>query len=182
MNYDMITTKPDADMAQKLVGLFTSSFGDSEGEDEGALIGKLVQDFLEMTDVTELQIAVALDGENLVGSAIFSRFYCADDTDAWLMAPVAVATDRQGTGIGQALISHAVRSLGAAKANLIITYGDINFYGKTGFIQISEDLVPAPLPLSYPHGWLGQTVNGKEIAPVKGPTQCVKAINDPLYW
>jgi putative acetyltransferase len=182
MTFEMMSERPGTDIAQRLKRLFISTFSDSEGADEGMLIGKLVQDFLEQTRTGDLHIAVENEGPDIIASAIFSRFTCADDTDAWLMAPVAVATHRQGNGVGQALISHAIDRLRAYGATLILTYGDINFYGKTGFVQISEDLVPAPLPLSYPDGWMGRAADGTDIKAVKGPTHCVKAIGDPRYW
>ncbi|QMU56914.1 MAG: hypothetical protein GKR98_01030 [Boseongicola sp.] len=37
-------------------------------------------------------------------------------------------------------------------------YGVINFYAKIGFPRITEGIAQAPLPLSYPKGWLGQSL------------------------
>jgi len=171
----------------ELVQLFVKTFGDSEGPEEGALIGKLVRDFLDTTDYGDLRIIVAvedaaLEGSIFVGSIVFSRFTCGDGTGAFLMAPVAVYTDYQKRGIGQELIRYGLEKLRASGVQLVMSYGDINFYSKTGFVVVSEELIPAPLPLSYPTGWIGQSLDGETIKPVTGGTQCVPAIEKSVYW
>ena len=47
---------------------------------------------------------------------------------------------------------------------------------------IAEKLVKAPLKLTYPEGWLGQSLVGDEIQPITGNSYCVEAINKPEYW
>jgi hypothetical protein len=38
------------------------------------------------------------------------------------------------------------------------------------------------LALSHPEGWIGQSLNGKEFTPLKGPARAVTALNDPDLW
>jgi len=64
----------------------------------------------------------------------------------------------------------------------VITYGDPNFYSKVGFSVISEKNVPAPLKLSYPEGWLGQSLINDRIDPIAGKSHCVEALNKPNLW
>jgi putative acetyltransferase len=63
-----------------------------------------------------------------------------------------------------------------------MTYGDPNYYAKVGFMPISEADAQAPFKLSQPEGWLGTAVDGHEITPLKGPSRCVEALNDPVFW
>lgn len=118
-----------------------------------------------------------------MGSIIFSRLTCEDGTKAFLMAPVAVHSDYHGRGIGRGLINFGLDSLREAGVTLALTYGDINFYSKTGFMPISEELVRAPLPLSYPEGWLGQNENPRTIfiLPFYSSPYSVKSLNKMIY-
>ena len=95
---------------------------------------------------------------------------------------MAVATDHQGQKLGQRLISYGIEHLKSLGVELLFTYGDPNFYSKVGFTQISEVIVQAPLNLSYPEGWLAQSLNGTLIEIEKGSSRCVKALDNQQYW
>jgi predicted N-acetyltransferase YhbS len=182
MEYTEYQPGEDKERDQALVDLFIATFSDSEGPDEGALIGTLVKDFLDTTAQDDLHIHVALHDNTVVGSAIFSRLSCEDGTHAFLMAPVAVGTSFQKKGVGQALISSGIEHLRAKGVQLVMSYGDIDFYARTGFVVVPVEVIPAPRPLSYPQGWIGQSLDGREIQPVTGGTRCVAAIDDGAYW
>jgi predicted N-acetyltransferase YhbS len=63
-----------------------------------------------------------------------------------------------------------------------MTYEDINFYSKVGFNPISEEIVKAPLKLTYPEGWLGQSLVSNTVGPMVDQPSCVTALNKPHYW
>jgi predicted N-acetyltransferase YhbS len=63
-----------------------------------------------------------------------------------------------------------------------ITYGDPSFYSKVGFQPLSENSIRAPLKLSIPEGWLGQSLNVNSIPTLNERPTCVKAFNDPALW
>ena len=86
--------------SEAIAQLFTSVFAASEGDSEGALIGKLARDLFETTDERDFFNFVADDDGQIVGSIFFSRLSFEDGHVAFLLAPVAVNTDRQGEGIG----------------------------------------------------------------------------------
>ena len=162
--------------------LFASVFSKSEGEQEGALIGNLVKEMMASTDSRDLYGFVAVDGEQIVGAILFSRLSFDDDIDVFLLAPVAVHSDYQGKGIGQALITHGLREMQNRGVSFVTTYGDLSFYAKVGFLPISQDLIAAPLELSQPEGWLGQSLTDDAIETIPGYSTCVKALDDPAYW
>lgn len=64
----------------------------------------------------------------------------------------------------------------------MVTYGDIGFYAKVGFTAVSEALLPSPMPLSYPEGWLALSLQRQEVEPIAGPVECVEAFKNPAYW
>jgi GNAT superfamily N-acetyltransferase len=117
------------------------------------------------------------------GAILFSRLiYTGDTRSVFVLGPVAVATHRQNQGIGQRLISHGIAVLRQEGVELAVTYGDPSFYRRVGFKAISQDDVPAPFPLQHPEGWLGQSLNNAPMTPLKGPSRCVPAFNDPAFW
>jgi len=163
-------------------GLFVSVFSKSEGEQEGALIGNLVKEMIASTDNRDLHGFVAVDGKKIVGAIFFSRLSFEKDIDVFILAPVAVHSDHQGMGIGQALITHGLREMQKMGVRFVTTYGDPSFYSKVGFQPISQDVIGAPFELSQPEGWLGQPLTDEPIKTIPGNCTCVKALDNPAYW
>lgn len=126
---------------------------------------------------------MALDHREAIGVAIFSRLTYADDPrSVFILSPMAVATDRQGKGVGQALLNHALSVLSDTGVAVAITYGDPAFYGKVGFLPLDEATAAPPLPLSFPTGWIGQSLTDERLYPLQGTCTCVAALNDPAIW
>lgn len=168
---------------QALIDLFTATFTASEGAEEGALIGQFVRDLMDTTPPGDLWAFQAHDKDILLGAIFFSRLrYSQDDRNVVILSPVAVTSARQGRGVGQALITHGLTALRGQGIDIALTYGDPAFYGKVGFHPITEQVAPAPLPLSAPHGWLGQSLTARPLTPLAGPASCVPALNDPALW
>ncbi len=168
---------------QAIIDLFTATFTASEGAEEGALIGDLVRSLLGGTAAEDLFVFTAEEAGAIVGGAVFSRLtYEPDDRTVFVLGPVAVATDRQGKGIGQRLIAHGLTALRKAGVDVAVTYGDPNYYAKVGFAPITQAFAPAPFQLNHPEGWLGQSLTAREMTPLAGPSRCVAALNDPAFW
>jgi len=168
--------------SQEVINLFTKVFSESEGRDEGLTIGSLVSDLVITTDERDIEGFVAVLEEKIVGCIFFSRLTLSSETSAFILSPVAVATEQQGKGVGQQLISYGIEYLRSINADLVFTYGDPAFYSKVGFQQISETTVKAPFTLTQPEGWLAQSLKNSVIDPVEGTPECVKALNKQQYW
>lgn len=166
----------------EVIALFTRVFSASESEEEGSIIGNLVSSLIAKTEPRDLIGCVAIDDGCIVGCIFFSRFTVPGDQIAFILSPVAVATEVQGRGIGQRLISYGLEYLRSQQVSLVFTYGDPAFYAKTGFYQISENVVKAPFPLSQPVGWLAQSLDGRPVQAMYGSSQCVEALSNPDYW
>lgn len=168
---------------EQIVNLFASTFTASEGAEEGALIGNLAGNLLRTTPKEDIYAFTALNDGETIGAAIFSRLAYADDPrSVFILSPMAVATDRQGKGVGQALLKHALSVLSDAGVAVAITYGDPAFYGKVGFLPLDEATAAPPLPLSLPMGWIGQSLTDEPLYPLRGACTCVDALNDPAIW
>jgi predicted N-acetyltransferase YhbS len=120
--------------------------------------------------------------ESIIGSIFFTRLRFKDAIQVYMLAPVAVTTEHQGKGVGQALINYGLNELKNRSVAVAITYGDPSFYSKVGFRALSENVIQAPLKLSMPEGWLGQSLTGEQIPTINELPKCVKEFNDPAYW
>lgn len=172
----------NAENEQAIVQLFESVFTASEGESEGALISSLAAELFRTSAKHDLFNFVADEDGQIVGSAFFTRLNFEDGSDAFILSPVAVHRERQGKGLGQALIGHGLRDLKTRGVSAVLTYGDPAFYSKVGFRQITPATVRPPFPLSQPEGWLGQSLNNEPIEALSGSFKCVDALNEPGYW
>jgi len=162
--------------------LFTSVFTSSEGEKEGMLIGNLSSELASSIDNEETICFGVYENESLIGSIFFTRLKFNSSIQVFMLAPVAVSTENQGKGIGQALINHGLNELKKRSVSAVVTYGDPNYYSKVGFQALSENLIQAPLKLSMPEGWLGQSLMVAPIPVINERPECVREFNDPVYW
>ena len=169
----------DADDIERLVH---TTFTDADSRAEGDMVARLVRDFMSRTAAADLYGFTATEDERLIGVIFFSRMRFASGINAFILAPVAIHTNHQGKGIGQALIAFGLHALKEDGVSLVLTYGDPRFYTKVGFIPIPETLVPAPLTLTRPEGWLAQSLTGETITPLAGPSRCVNELARPEYW
>lgn len=107
--------------------LVAAAFGQ---RDEAKLVERLRAD----GDVV-LELIATNEGE-LVGHIVFSRLFVEDDGsrfEALALAPVAVAPDRQGSGIGRSLIENGHHMLEEGGERLIVVLGDPGYYGRFGY-------------------------------------------------
>jgi predicted N-acetyltransferase YhbS len=167
---------------KEVTELFTSVFTSSESEKEGMLIGRLSSELASSIDNDDIICFGVYENELLIGSIFFTRLKFNSPIQVYMLAPVAVSTENQGKGIGQALISYGLNELKKRSVNVAVTYGDPNYYSKVGFQELSENLIQAPLKLSMPFGWLGQSLSGEPIPTINERPVCVKEFNDPVYW
>ncbi len=171
------------DRTDSIIALFNDAFTASEGAGEGDLVASLVSTMFASVPPDDIRVFLALDEGALAGAIIFTRMtFADDDRTVFLLSPVAIAPGHQGKGVGQALLAHGLNSLRETGVDVALTYGDINFYAKVGFAQITEDVARAPQPLSYPEGWLGQSLASETLVPLRGALTCVAALDDPAYW
>ncbi|MEM6303993.1 MAG: N-acetyltransferase [Pseudomonadota bacterium] len=172
-----------SDKADAIIAMFLKTFAVSEGDQAGRLIEALVTDMLSSLGPSDMHVFSAIENQDVLASIIFTRMTYPDDKrSVFILSPVAGATAHQGKGLGQQLISHALQILLLRGVEIALTYGDINFYSKVGFAHITEADAQPPLPLQYPKGWLGQTLKVGPFVPLKGPSTCVRPLDDPSHW
>jgi len=168
--------------AQDVKKLFTDVFADAEGQEEGNLIGNLAFELQETTDPSDIFGLLAKDEEIIVGCIFFTRMIFESSINAFILSPVAISTQYQNKGLGQKLIKFGISHLKSNNVELIFTYGDPSFYSKIGFKQITEEIAKAPFNLTFPEGWLAQSLTSDTIDPIRGNSKCVRALSRTVYW
>lgn len=83
----------------------------------------------------ELSLALlAEQGGRVIGHVAFSPVVIDDGAAGWYgLGPVAVAPDRQGAGVGAALIEAGLARLRQAGAGGCVVLGDPGYYARFGF-------------------------------------------------
>lgn len=179
----MIISEGFAGRKQAVIDVFIAAFTASEGVGEGATIGGLVLTLMDKSPPEDMRFFLVEEDGDVIGAVAFSRLrYPEDPQTVVLLSPMAIAPARQKQGVGQALLRSALATLSAGQIDGVITYGDPNYYGRVGFTQISVADAEPPLPLSMPHGWLGQRLNGEGPLQLKGPSVCAPAFDRPDIW
>lgn len=168
--------------APAVVELFTATFTDSEGASEGAAVGGLVAALLDLDPPGEVLGFVAEEASEPIGAVLFSRLRVDGDERAFLLSPMAVGTQAQRRGVGQALILHGLRALEDAGVRYVVTYGDPAYYAKVGFRPLDAERVVPPQELSQPIGWIGQGLGGASLDAFGGRCRCVAPFDDPDLW
>ena len=178
MHYTTLDTSDEQDVKQ----LFIRTFAESEGQSEGELIGGLVLEILTATPADDFCGFVACKDDQIIGCIIFSRLLFESKVNSFLLSPVAISPDYQRQGVGQGLINFGLAALKRDGVELVFTYGDPGYYSKVGFRTIMEEVVKAPLTLSFSEGWLGQSLVGDGVDPIAGRSRCIEAFNKPEIW
>ena len=92
---------------------------------------------------------VAEHGGTLLGHVAVSPVSINDGTPGWQgLGPISVEPDRQGTGIGSALMQSALAALRAAGAAGCVVLGEPAYYERFGFTRDHHLVYPGP-PAEY---------------------------------
>ena len=166
-----------------IIEVAAKAFAPVEGPDNAARIALLVRDLLDKTPAEDRVIMVAETTDGPIGLCGFSRLrYAGDTRTAFVMGPVAVAETHQRQGVGRVLIEDGLRKMRAMGVDVILVYGDPDYYGAFGFEPVSEAFAPAPYPLQHPHGWQARFLSDASRTPLAGDATCVPAFADPELW
>jgi predicted N-acetyltransferase YhbS len=172
-----------AEDAPEIAALFAATFTAAGGTEEGRLIGGLAADMMALVPSEDIAVFVCRRGGVIGGCIMFSRLRMAAE-DRWvvLLSPVAVATDLQGRGVGQALLRHGLDVMRARGAHVAVTYGNPRYYARVGFRPVDAATVPPPRPLRHPGAWLAQSLTDAPLVPLRGPSACFAALDREEYW
>ena len=106
---------------------------------------------------------VALEGDQVVAHALYSRMH-VDSADGPVavvaLGPIAVVPERQGQGLGGAVIRAGLAAIRARGERLILVLGHPTYYPRFGFDAAVGKRISAPW--SGPP-WMGMDLRGEPI-------------------
>jgi putative acetyltransferase len=125
---------------------------------------QLVEDLRDAGD--SVFSLVAVEGETVIGHAMFSRLKAP--FPALALAPVAVRPERQRTGVGSRLIREGIARSEAAGWSGIFVLGDPAFYRRFGFdVGKASGFIS---PYAGPH-WMALPLGRNELPTSTGSIQ-----------
>jgi putative acetyltransferase len=131
--------------AAAISSVITSAFREAEHSDgnEAMIVEKL-------REAASLSISlVATENDRIVGHVAFSPVTVDGRSEGWFgLGPVAVVPDRQGHGIGSALIEAGLAQLRVRDSRGCVVLGAPAYYGRFGFVH-DPNLALAGVPLEY---------------------------------
>jgi len=139
----------------------------------------VVRDLLQDTAI-RLSLVGVIDSR-IVGHVIFTRCSVANDSNAALLGPLAVAPAWQRQGIGRAIVHAGLRRLEDMGMSLVCVLGDPNYYSRLGFSPESLVEPPYRLPAEWDGAWQSQRL-GKITNPYSGKLSVPRQWLQPALW
>ncbi len=164
---------------QAIRKIHQNAFGQSEGE----TVSQLAIDLLADKTALPILSLVAEQDNEIIGNIIFSSVQIegSEGHSAYILAPLAVTKIQQGKGTGTQLIRKGLELLKKRGAEIVLVYGDPNYYQRTGF-KAGHNLNP-PHKLTYPEeAWMALELVENSLRSTQGTVQCALSLNAPEYW
>lgn len=121
--------------------------------------------------VPGLSLVVRDPGVKLAGTISFWPIAIgAQQSPALLLGPLAVHPDRQGLGIGLALMQEGLARARAQGHALVLLVGDEPYYARAGFARLPHGLIGLPGPVN-PERFLYLELKPGALAGVSGMAQ-----------
>ena len=149
---------------------------------------KVIMDFVaglaSETVTPPIQSLVAEVDHRVVGYGACTPIFFRPDTCicGYILAPLAVLPNHQKRGVGSNLIRTATDRLAKDGVDVLLVYGDPDYYARFGFKQdIARPFVP-PYALEYPSGWLGRMLSDIDCPETPIGFKGIPALNKKDLW
>ncbi len=154
------------------------------GSEERASVAQLAVDLVTDAESFDSLSFVSSDGEEVLGHVAFSPlvFDSGNRVKGSILSPLAVAPRMQGKGIGSGLVKKGLERLRMDGNDVVLVYGDPNYYGRFGFRDDVARTYQPPYPLQYPLGWLGLKLRPLDSGDEVVRFTCVKPLSRPDLW
>jgi predicted N-acetyltransferase YhbS len=178
----MLTVRATTDEdIEDVLALVRAAF-EPEGAGAGDSVAKLVAALRHDPDyIPELDLVAELDGR-LAGYILFSRATIGDaETPAVLLAPLAVAPEAQGRGVGSLLIDEGLALAEELGYGVGLVLGHPGYYIRYGFLPASVYGVAAPRPVPD-EAWMLTELKENGAAEAGGTVRLASVFDADEYW
>jgi len=179
-SFSMKIRQANANDADAIYNLNLLAFDPTEAEP----VANLAKDLLLTPAEMGVHTWVAEEAGAVIGHVAFSPVHHRD-TKAQVgqnLAPLSTHPDHQKQGVAAQLVHTGIEHFRLAGTELILVYGDPNYYGRFGCkAEVAEPYLP-PHPIKYPFGWLGMRLNASESPSGTVPITCVPPLDKPALW
>jgi len=162
--------------------IHTSAFGLEHGREIAELVDGLLDD---PTAEPSLSL-VAEAGGVLAGHILFTaaKLQSSQKLCARILAPLAVSSEHQGTGIGGELIAEGLERLAGSGTGLVFVLGHPGYYPKHGFQPAGVLGLEAPHPIAPEHAdaWMVKELATGLLGTVEGKVQVSEVLSQPQHW
>ncbi len=177
-----IRSATDADRAA-IIGVHENAFGETQGSEIAQLVSGLLDD---KTAMPLFSLVVEI-GERVVGHILFTSVRIQSgrySVSAQILAPLAVAKEHQGGGIGGLLIKEGLKELAASGVELVFVLGHPSYYRKFGFRPAGVLGYEAPyaIPIEHADAWMVQELKAGILGGAQGRIQCAETLDHPRHW
>lgn len=147
------------------------------GPDEAALVVALMAG---NAFLPTLSLIAEEDGQ-VVGHVLFTIAY-AGDTRAVLLAPLAVAPDRQRDGVGSALVRAGFAEAERLGFGLALVLGYPEYYPRFGFEPAEPHGITPPYPVEPSEAWMVVELIGGTLETACGAVRVAEELMHPEMW
>ncbi len=156
-----------------------AAFDSGEAEE----VARLVADILADPTARPILSLVAVEDGAVAGYVLFSAARVGDVACS-ILAPLAVAPDAQGRGVGGALVRRGLSDLAGAGIGLVFVAGWPDYYPRFGFAPAGPHgfVAPQPIPAEHGDGWMVLALKPALLKTRGGTVRCCVALDHPELW
>ena len=130
--------------------------------------------------IPDLSLVAEHDG-SIVGHVLFTRAR-AGAVDAVLLAPLAVAPDWQGRGVGSALAREGLRRAAEMGFGLALVLGHPGYYPRFGFEPAEPFGIMPPYPVEPSEAWMVVELAPGTLEKAAGTVRVAEALMHEEMW
>ena len=165
---------------EQILSVHRDAFGE-----EGEIISSLVAEMLDDPTAEPVHSFVAEHGDAIVAHVLFTAVRIEPrEVSAQILAPLAVSTEHQKSGLGTSLVNEALTQLESQGVALVFVLGYPDYYTRFGFAPAGVQGFYAPYPIlpKNADAWMVKELKPGTIASHQGTVRCCTALDQPQYW
>ena len=175
--YHRLATSADHDAIRRV-------YWDAFADDERERVARLAVDLLsEQIAPAAVSFVVEVE-ESIVAHMAVSPVVISghEQLRGFILSPLGVRKDHQARGVGSQLVEYGIQYLSELSADLLLVYGDPQYYRRFEFsAEVAEPFLP-PYELQFPFGWQARLLSKRVSVNAPAPIACVSALSDPGLW